>query len=90
MVAMSKEEMIGYLRDYSDLQLLISHNGDSDIWSLFTQLMRKQGRMNNLNLDYYKTMVRVYTNYNLMRVFSFTEDFLLNHSKLYFLFHHSL
>lgn len=78
MVAMTKYEMVRYLRDYANLQYLIMNNPDESIRLLFDRYMKSNGRFEDDTREYYDRMRKVYTIYNLMKRFSYLEDFLLN------------
>ena len=78
MIAMTKYEMVRYLKDYADLQYLIMQHPDREIGILFDRLMQSKGRFEDDTREYYDRMRRVYMNYNLMKKFSYSEDFLLN------------
>lgn len=78
MVAMTKFEMVRYLKDYADLQYLMMQHPDQQIGILFDRLMQSKGRFEDDTREYYDRMRRVYMNYNLMKKFSYSEDFLLN------------
>lgn len=78
MIAMTKFEMVRYLKDYADLQYLIMQHPDQQIGILFDRLMQSKGRFEDDTREYYDRMRRVYMNYNLMKKFSYSEDFLLN------------
>ena len=78
MIAMAKFEMVRYLKDYADLQYLMMQHQDQQIGILFDRLMQSKGRFEDDTREYYDRMRRVYMNYNLMKNFSYSEDFLLN------------
>lgn len=78
MIAMTKFEMVRYLKDYADLQYLMMQHPDQQIGILFDRLMQSKGRFEDDTREYYDRMRRVYMNYNLMKKFSYSEDFLLN------------
>lgn len=78
MIAMTKFEMVRYLKDYADLQYLMMQHPDQQIGILFDRLMQSKGRFEDDTREYYDRMRRVYMNYNLMKKFSYAEDFLLN------------
>ena len=78
MIAMTKFEMVRYLKDYADLQYEMMKNPDKQIKYLFTRLMYSKGRPEDNTREYYDRMRRVYINYTFMKNFSYTEDFLLN------------
>lgn len=78
MIAMTKFEMVRYLKDYADLQYLMMQHQDQQIGILFDRLMQSKGRFEDDTREYYDRMRRVYMNYNLMKNFSYSEDFLLN------------
>lgn len=78
MIAMTKFEMVRYLKDYADLQYLMMQHPNQQIGILFDRLMQSKGRFEDDTREYYDRMRRVYMNYNLMKKFSYSEDFLLN------------
>lgn len=78
MIAMTKFEMVRYLKDYADLQYLMMQHPDQQIGILFDRLMQSKGRFEDDTREYYDRMRRVYMNYNFMKKFSYSEDFLLN------------
>lgn len=78
MVAMTKEEMIQYLKDYANIQDLAVKNPDVSIGVLFDKYMQINHRYSDDNREYYDTMRRVYASYIAFKRFSITEDFLLN------------
>ncbi len=78
MIAMTKFEMVRYLKDYADLQYLMMQHPNQQIGILFDRLMQSKGRFEDDTIEYYDIMRRVYMNYNFMKEFSYLEDFLLN------------
>lgn len=78
MIAMTKFEMVRYLKDYADLQYLIMKHPEQQIGILFDRLMQSKGRFEDDTIEYYDRMRRVYMNYSFMKEFSYSEDFLLN------------
>ncbi len=78
MIAMTKYEMVRYLKDYADLQYLMMLYPNQQIGKLFDRLMQTNGRFDNDTREYYDRMRRVYMVYNSMKKFSYIEDFLLN------------
>lgn len=78
MISMSKYEMVQYLKDYSMLSYLMIHNSKETIGVLFDNYMIKSKRYNCDNIEYYDRMRRTFQIYVIMKIFSFTEDYLLN------------
>lgn len=78
MIAMTKEEMINYLRDYALLKNKMSHESNRPIYLVFRDYMIESNRINDCNRTYYDTMRHTYTMYCIMKRFSVIEDFLLN------------
>ena len=78
MIAMSKEMMIQYLKDYANLSYMVMNNPQVNIGRLFDKYMIENGRYEDDTLEYYDRMRRVYSSYLYFKLFSFTEDFLLN------------
>lgn len=78
MIAMSKYEMVRYLKDYADLQYLVMEYPNVKIKYLFSKKMLSEGRIQDAIIEYYDRMRRVYLNYIYMKKFSFLEDFYLN------------
>ena len=77
MIAMSKYEMIQYLSDYLNLQILFMRNPNEKIGKLFKMYMERKN-IDNCNREYYDRMRRVYMIYMAMKKYSIAEDFLLN------------
>ena len=77
MIAMTKFEMVRYLKDYSDLLYLMMHNPDTQIGILFDRLMISKGRFEDDTRQYYDRMRRVFMSYNFMKKFSYLEDWCL-------------
>lgn len=78
MIAMTKEEMINYLRDYALLKNKMSHESNRPIYLVFRDYMIEANRLKDCNRTYYDTMRHTYTMYCIMKRFSIIEDFLLN------------
>lgn len=78
MIAMSKYEMVTYLKDYADLNYLIMNNPNVSIKTLFDRDMKSKFKLSDDSSDYYTVMRRVFLNYCALRKFSYVEDFLLN------------
>lgn len=78
MLAMSKFEMVQYLKDYANLCNMMIHNQSKKPYNLFASYMIRNGRYEDNNEDYYNRMVSTYTFYTYLKKFSVLEDFLLN------------
>lgn len=78
MIAMPKEKMIQYLRDYTYIQEIMIHNPDLPIGRVFDEYMKLNGRFEDDTREYFDRMRRVYSSYNAIKEFSIIEDFLLN------------
>ena len=78
MVSMQKEEMIRYLKDYSIVQDMAAHNPNIRLWDIFTNYMIQTNRLKDANRQYYDRMRNTYCTYCLLKIYSFSEDFLLN------------
>ncbi len=78
MVSMSKEEMIRYLHDYAQIVYMHSNRSNFSIGKCFNLYMTSNGRKEDNTQEYYDTMRKVYSIYCIMKIFSFSEDFVLN------------
>ena len=78
MLAMTKEEMIRYLRDYAVIEDRSIHNQDTPLWTIFIDYMIKANRPQHATREYYDRMRNTYCTYCTMKIFSFGEDYLLN------------
>jgi hypothetical protein len=78
MIAMSREQMIRYLKDYAEVQNLAVIRHDLPICEAFKYYMISNGRFEDNTREYYDRMRRVYELYNYLKLFSINEDFLLN------------
>ncbi len=78
MIAMTKFEMVRYLKDYSDLQYSMMKHPNIPIFILFSNIMKSKNRFDDNTREYYDRMLRVYMNYCFLKKFSYAEDFLLN------------
>lgn len=78
MISMTKTEMIRYLKDYADIQCEALKNSRTPIGKIFCNYMLNEGRIDKNTIEYYDRMRRVYMAYNLFKIFSIDEDFLLN------------
>ena len=78
MIALTKEEIAKYLRDYSIISKLIVKYPNNSIKEIFSNFMIKENRFNDNNEEYYETMINVYTLFTILKSFSFSEDYLVN------------
>ena len=78
MIAMTKLEIARYLSDYSMIRYLIGHHRNQNIKTLFHNYMMASGRTEDDTEEYYIRMCRVFAISNIMKKFSYAEDFLLN------------
>lgn len=78
MIAMSKEKMIQYLKDYSNIQSILVQHPNVPIGTAFDNYMISNGRYEDATREYYDRMRRVYVSYMAFKDFSIIEDYLLN------------
>lgn len=77
MIAMTKFEMIKYLKDYANIRYIMMLQPEQQIGVIFDEYMKQRGRFEDDTIEYYDRMRRVYIIYNIMKKFSYLEDFLL-------------
>lgn len=77
MIAMTKFEMVRYLKDYANIRCLMMQQPEEQIGIIFDKYMQSSGRFEDDTREYYDRMRRVYMIYNMMKKFSYLEDFLL-------------
>lgn len=78
MVSMTKEEMIQYLHDYAQIAYFQNNATNLSIGKCFNIYMTFNGRKEDNTQEYYDTMRNVYIIYCIMKIFSFSEDYVLN------------
>lgn len=78
MIAMPKENMIQYLKDYANVQYIAMQNPNIPIGKIFDKYMIENSRYEDDTREYYDIMRKVYSAYIYFKMFSITEDFLLN------------
>lgn len=78
MVNLTKEEIATLLRDYANFSKLITNYPTITFENLFSIYMLNENRPNDINIEYYEKMIRVYAFFTLLKLFSFSEDYLVN------------
>lgn len=78
MIAMSKLEMVKYIQDALYTKIEYMGLGDISYKDAFIKYKERMNELEDINVEYYNTMNRVYDSYLLFKMFSFQEDFLLN------------
>jgi len=78
MISMTQRQMIQYLRDYANIQSLLLADPTKTIGQAFNFYMHSTTRFEDPTEEYFHRMLRVYSNYVQLKLFSITEDFLLN------------
>ena len=67
MIALTKEEIAKYLRDYSIISKLMVKYPNNSIKEIFSNFMIKENRFNDNNEEYYETMINVYTLFTILK-----------------------
>ncbi len=76
MIALTKNEIAQYLKDYAILSEQIRLHPDSNIYDLFRYMNFNQAEKDE---KYFRVMIRVYEMIILMRLFSVIEDFAIEY-----------